>query len=76
MCLAIPVKISSIEGTLAQVEIGGNRIQVSIELTPEAVVGSYVLQHAGYAISVLDEEEALETLSMLGEIARMGEEEG
>lgn len=65
MCLAVPVKIVSIEGDQAEVDIGGVSRTVSIVLTPEANVGDYVLLHTGYAINVLDEEEALETLSLL-----------
>ena len=75
MCLAIPGLIKSIEDKEAEVEIGGITRCISLWLTPEAQVGDYVLVHTGYAINVLDEEEAEETLSMLEEIARLAEEE-
>jgi len=65
MCLAVPVKITFIEGDQADVDIGGVRRRVSIALTPEACVGDYVLLHTGYAISVLNEAEARETLDIL-----------
>jgi hydrogenase expression/formation protein HypC len=65
MCLAVPVKIISIDGEEAVVDIGGVTRPVSIVLTPEAKVGDYVLLHTGYAINVLNEEEAQETLSLL-----------
>jgi hydrogenase expression/formation protein HypC len=65
MCLAVPVKIMSINGEEAVVDIGGVTRPVSIALTPEAKVGDYVLLHTGYAINVLNEEEAQETLSLL-----------
>jgi len=65
MCLAVPVKITFIEGDQADVDIGGVRRRVSIALTPEARVGDYVLLHTGYAISVLNEAEARETLDIL-----------
>lgn len=65
MCLAVPVKITSIEGDQAEVDIGGVGRKVSITLTPEAKVGDYVLLHTGYAINVLDEHEAQETLNLL-----------
>lgn len=65
MCLAIPVQIKSIEGKEAVVEIGGISRKVSLWLTPEAKVGDYVLLHTGYAINVLDEAEAQETLRLL-----------
>ncbi len=67
MCLAVPVLIQEIEGQMAVVEMGGVRRKVGLALTPEARVGQYVLIHAGYAIGVLDEEEARETLAMMRE---------
>jgi hydrogenase expression/formation protein HypC len=69
MCLAIPTLITSIEGTTARAEIGGVERTVSVTLTPEARVGDYVLIHTGFAIGVLDEEEAQETLQLLEELA-------
>jgi hydrogenase expression/formation protein HypC len=69
MCLAIPAKVKSIEGTEAEVEVGGVSRKASIMLTPEAKVGDYVLLHTGYAINVIDEEEAQETLKIFQEIA-------
>jgi hydrogenase expression/formation protein HypC len=73
MCLAVPVKVVSIEGTEAEVEIGGVRRRVSIVLTPEARVGDYVLLHTGYAINVVNEAEAQETLKILEEMASLDE---
>ena len=73
MCLAVPVKVVSIEGIEAEVEIGGVKRRVSIMLTPEAKVGEYVLLHTGYAINVIDEAEALETLKILEEMASLDE---
>ena len=70
MCLAVPVRIVSIEGNEALTEISGVKRKVSIILTPEAKEGDYVLLHTGYAISVIDEAEANETLDLLNEIAR------
>jgi hydrogenase expression/formation protein HypC len=69
MCLAIPAKITSIEGTEAQVDVGGVGRTISLWLTPEAKVGEYVYIHTGYAISVVDEAEALESLRLLQELA-------
>lgn len=69
MCLAIPALIRSIEGYQAEVEIGGVERVVSLQLVPEAKIGDYVLIHTGYAISVIDEEEAQETLRLLAELA-------
>jgi hydrogenase expression/formation protein HypC len=65
----------SIEGDQADVDIGGVTRRVSIALTPEAEVGDYVLLHTGYAINVLNEEEAQETLSLLERLVEAGEGE-
>ena len=73
MCLAVPVRIVSIDGNEAETEIAGVRRRVSIAMTPEAKVGDYVLLHTGYAIGVIDEAEAEETLKLLEEIARLSE---
>ena len=75
MCLAIPALIKSIEGKEAEAEIGGVTRRISLWLTPEAKVGDYVLIHTGYAINILDQEEAKETLRWLEEIARLAKEE-
>jgi hydrogenase expression/formation protein HypC len=73
MCLAIPVRIVSIDGDEAETEIAGVRRRVSIALTPEAKLGDYVLLHTGYAIGIVDEAEAEETLKLLEEIASLSE---
>jgi hydrogenase expression/formation protein HypC len=65
MCLAIPALVESIDGWKAVASIEGVRRVISIQLTPEAEVGDYVLLHTGYAISILDETEAFQTLEML-----------
>jgi hydrogenase expression/formation protein HypC len=76
MCLAIPALIKSIENKEAEAEIGGITRRISLWLTPEAKVGDYVIVHTGYAINILDQKEAEETLAMLEEIAKVAEEEG
>lgn len=68
MCLAIPALIKSIEGQQAEVAIEGITRSASLQLTPEAKVGDYVLLHTGYAISVIDPAEAEETLKLLKEL--------
>ncbi len=75
MCLAIPVLIKSIEDKEAEVEIGGMTCRISLWLTPEARVGDYALVHTGYAINILDQGEAEETLRLFEEIAE-AEEKG
>jgi hydrogenase expression/formation protein HypC len=69
MCLAIPALITSIDGVEAEVEIGGVGRTISIMLTPEAKAGDYVYVHTGFAISVVDEAEAMESLRLLQELA-------
>ena len=68
MCLAVPTRVISINGQLAEVDIGGVGARVSIALTPSVKVGDYVLVHTGFAIEVLDEAEAMETLRLLQEL--------
>ena len=70
MCLAIPALVKSIDGQQAEVEVGGVGRKISIWLTPEVKVGDYVLLHTGYAINIIDEDEAKETLKLLEEISR------
>jgi hydrogenase expression/formation protein HypC len=68
MCLAIPAKVMGLDGTTAHVDFGQGVLRdVNISLV-EAKVGEYVLVHAGYAIQVLEEKEALETLSLWNDV--------
>ncbi len=71
MCVAIPVKIKSVNGSMADVEIGGVVLKVSLRLTPEAKENDYVLVHAGFAIHVIDEQEARETLKLFEQLEAM-----
>jgi len=75
MCLAIPAQVKSVNGFEGEVEIGGVGRTISLWLTPEARVGDYVYVHTGYAIGVVDEEEALESLRLLRELAEAYPEE-
>ena len=69
MCLAVPALVKTIDGTNAQVELGGVELVVSLLFTPEAREGDYVLVHTGFAISIVDEEEAQVTLRLFEELA-------
>jgi hydrogenase expression/formation protein HypC len=71
MCLAIPAFVKSIEGNEAEAVIGGISRKISIVLTPEVRVGDYVLLHTGYAINVIDEAEAEETLKLFAEMVSL-----
>ena len=62
MCLAIPGKIISIDGYKAVAEYDGIKKNIIIALLPAVEVGQYVMVHAGYAIEILDEERAKESL--------------
>ncbi len=70
MCLAVPALITNIEETMADADLGGVATKVSILFTPEARVGDYVIMHAGYAISVMDPQDAEETLKLLRQMAQ------
>jgi hydrogenase expression/formation protein HypC len=72
MCLAIPARIKSIKGEEAVADIEGVTRAISIQLTPDVKVGDYVLLHTGYAINVIDADEAEETLKLLREMAEAG----
>ncbi len=69
MCLALPMRITAVDGALATIATAGLEQRASLMLTPDARIGDYVLVHAGFAISVLDEAEANETLDLLREIS-------
>jgi hydrogenase expression/formation protein HypC len=64
MCLAVPMKVVSIDANLAVVESQGIETTVSLDLTPEAALGDFVIVHAGFAIQRLDPEEAKVTLEI------------
>ncbi len=67
MCLAVPGQVIERRGDEATVDFHGSRVEVSLALTPDAEVGSWVLVHAGFAINLLDEAEARETWQYLCE---------
>ena len=69
MCLAVPARIVELEGDRAVVDAMGNRWKAKTTLLPEAKVGDLVLIHAGFAISLVDEEEAKKTWQLLAEIS-------
>jgi hydrogenase expression/formation protein HypC len=80
MCLGIPGKIEEIYETdglpMAKIDFGGIVKETCLAYVPEAQVGEYVLVHVGFALNVIDEQEALETLDLLREIDALGEELG
>ena len=68
MCLAVPARIVSVANSIAEVEMAGVLRKVSLDLVPLAKLDDYVLVHAGFAIQVVDEAEALKTLELFKEI--------
>jgi hydrogenase expression/formation protein HypC len=62
------MKLVAVEGTAGVAESSGVRYRVRLDLVDEAELGSYVLVHAGFAIQVVDEEEARETLDLIAEL--------
>ncbi len=65
MCLAVPMEIIAIADNVADVEIGGVKRQVRLDIIDEApAVGDYVIVHAGFALRRLDREDALETIKL------------
>ncbi|MGI6467430.1 MAG: HypC/HybG/HupF family hydrogenase formation chaperone [Syntrophomonadaceae bacterium] len=73
MCLGVPGRIVSIEANRATADINGNQVEVSIIMTPEVVPGQYVLIHAGFAMQIIDESEARETMDWLLALQKIGE---
>jgi hydrogenase expression/formation protein HypC len=82
MCLAVPGRVVEImDGAdtafrCGKVDFGGIRKEVNLAYTPEAEVGKYVLVHVGFAISVIDEEEAQRVFKYLEELGAVKEELG
>lgn len=80
MCLAVPGKIISIEGTdpifrTGRVSFGGVLKQINLAYVPEARVGDHVLVHVGFAISIVDEEEAREVFEYLKQMNDLADAE-
>jgi hydrogenase expression/formation protein HypC len=79
MCLAVPGKISKIyqnnSTKMGVVDFSGVELDVCLEAVPEAVVGNYVIVHAGFAISTLTDEEAQETLDLFSQIDAFQDED-
>ena len=78
MCLAVPGKIVKVTsshtdplGRVGVVDFNGSQVEVSLTMTPECGEGDWVLVHAGYAITTLNEQEARETWDYLKEIEEM-----
>ena len=79
MCLGVPGKIIDIyrdSGLLmGKIDFGGVTREACLEYVPEAVIGDYTIIHVGFALNIISESDAIETLAMLVEIDRLNEEE-
>lgn len=80
MCLGIPGKITEIyeanNTLMGKVDFGGVLKEICLAYVPEAKIGDYTLIHVGFALNLIDEKEALETLTLLREIGEFGNELG
>jgi hydrogenase expression/formation protein HypC len=78
MCLGIPGKILTIyndHGTkMAQIDFGGVTREACVEVVPEAQIGDWTIVHAGFALNLLSEDEALETLQILKEMSDLADQ--
>jgi hydrogenase expression/formation protein HypC len=74
MCLAVPGKIVSVNGQNALIDFGGVQREANVSLI-EPKVGDYVVVHAGFAIQVVDEEEAMETIKLWEELLASQQQE-
>ncbi len=76
MCLGLPGRIVQITGprelAMAAVDVGGTSREACLAYTPDAQVGDWILVHMGFAVLVLDEASAQESLSLLGELGALG----
>jgi hydrogenase expression/formation protein HypC len=68
MCVGIPMKLTAIDGNLGVVEEAGVQREVGLDLLEDPQIGHYVIVHAGYAIELLDPEEAKITLDLLRQV--------
>ena len=74
MCLGVPGKVIELrENHRAMVDVNGNQAVISIRLTPGVKPGQHVLIHAGFALEIMDEKAAQETMHCLLEVLRYAE---
>jgi hydrogenase expression/formation protein HypC len=75
VCIAAPAQIVEIKDNVATVDFGGVRQQAKLDLVSDVDVGRYVLVHSGYAIEVLSDQEAQESLEAWDELLQILDEE-
>jgi len=69
MCVAVPMRIQRVDGSLATVTSAGVTLEVSLDLVGDVAPGDFVIVHAGYAIQRVPADEALATLAILERVA-------
>lgn len=78
MCLAVPAKVIELYETngmkMARVDFGGVIKEACMEYLPEVKLGDYTIIHVGFGLSILDEQEAMETLALLEQIDALGDD--
>lgn len=78
MCLGVPAKVIELYEVngikMAKVDFGGVIKEACMEYLPDAKVGDYAIVHVGFGLSILDEQEAMETVELLKQIDALGEE--
>ena len=70
MCIAIPGRVTEVNGDMANVDFNGNQVKVNIGLV-EPAVGQYVLVHAGCAIAVMEKDKAQEIIDLFADIEEL-----
>ncbi len=74
MCLAVPMQVMSVDGQTAEVSMQGIKTEVALDLVENVSKGDYVIVHAGFAIQVLSNEEAKETLAIFERLRESGQD--
>jgi len=75
MCIAIPAQVVEIEGEKGTVNLGGVNKEIMFTFTPEAKKGDWVLMHTGFALNIISEDDAQETLKLFKELESYAEDE-
>lgn len=71
MCVAVPAKVLKINGNIAEVNLMGVLKKVDISLIPDVKIDDFVIVHAGFAIQIIEQEEALKTLDLFNEMENL-----
>lgn len=73
MCLSVPAQVISIEDEIAKVSVGGTILDANLSLVENTKIGDYILLHTGFALQIIDEKEAQETLKTFEEFSELNE---